>query len=714
MKQRSFLFSRCLFVLMLLLAGTMGTMAVTVKLYSSGVSGLGGKVSFSENVLSWTGTRDNVGTFITFEPGVLRKFSKIKFTCSSLTGEGASYRVMVTTKDGENKDVNYLVSLSETGTMEVEIANLIKQDNVSVKMTSEDIDRAYSIRIGGGTSGEPSDGTPHTLTINPATVYLESDWEAPMSINSADDWTVFAKMVKSGMTTLNASLTTDIEVTDGTMIGEGTTSSGASNTRAYEGTFDGGGHTITFTNVETTTQATAPFRFVNGATIKKLHTTGSMSSTMNVMGGIVGFAQGSTKIQDCRSSINLTTSDTSNDATIGGMLGLGDDSPTAITIQNCMYTGHITGDHGISGMVGYLRNGKDATISSVLYAGRTTYTGESNLRNIQRANADPTMTACYYVEAVGNNDQGAQATLTQQISGALAYSLQNGQGEQHWGQARLNASNVDPLPSLTSDAAKKVLSITPQGCGTALYLNAGGAVPNPVRYGALGFRLSGSENNPSLAILGSDITESTRLVRRYDQYALRVTSARATTLVLPFDADIPDGVKAYDLTFDGSTITASAPLAQITANKPVLINAPQGTYIFTVSNSSEITYGTETVTNGALKGVYVQSNKSGEYNPFIYVPEDGYVLQNGDEGLGFYRVDAANKIRITSFRAYLTAPTLSRYLKIVFPDEDVTSVQGVRDVEENQKETIYLLSGVRTNHPVKGLYIKGGKKFSKK
>ena len=77
-----------------------------------------------------------------------------------------------------------------------------------------------------------------------------------------------------------------------------------------------------------------------------------------------------------------------------------------------------------------------------------------------------------------------------------------------------------------------------------------------------------------------------------------------------------------------------------------------------------------------MKGVYNEAGSSSASNPLSYVPAGAYVLQDGDNGIGFYRVEAENTIKITSFRAYLTADSEARSLEIVF-DEDATGINNV-------------------------------------
>ena len=92
--------------------------------------------------------------------------------------------------------------------------------------------------------------------------------------------------------------------------------------------------------------------------------------------------------------------------------------------------------------------------------------------------------------------------------------------------------------------------------------------------------------------------------------------------------------------------------------------------------------------------------------PFSYVPQNAYVLQNGASGLGFYKVNAANTIKITSFRAYLTDP-LSAPEFLPF-EGNTTGIESVKSV--GSKGEFFNLAGQRVAQPAKGLYIVNGKK----
>lgn len=646
---------------------------------------------------------------IAIKAGVLQKFSKLHVKWSGLS-TGAEIRVLIPHPDGQG---NYQATFNATdGDVELDLLDDFTHQWGWGKPTADILSRVTQIRIGGNskpTDEEIGEGVKHSMVINPTNVYLETEWESPMSIGSAADWKAFAGLVDAGITDLNANLTADFEVTDGTMIGDGSSARAAANPKAYSGTFDGQNHTITFNSEKATAAVTAPFRFVKNATIKNLKTAGSMSSTNNIMGGIVGYAQGAVLIDNCGSSMNLTTDDTANDATIGGILGLQDEDPTTVTISNCLYTGTLTGDHGVSGIAGYMRNGGGATISNVLYAGSYVTSNENpnNMANIVRGNVEVTpLTNCYYVNKIHNSTNGTKADAADLASGKIAYTLQGEKATQYWGQGFLNSSKAELLPSLTSDASKKVY----REQNNDYFANINGMLPDPVKIGKLAWKFAASAEAPYEVTLPEAKASNFQLISTSDKYPLIVTDAGATTLVLPFnvaEAKLPENVKAFELTYENDVIKATE-VTSITADHPVLINAPKGQYnIVSGENYDHVfNFSNRTTTNGVLTGVYNTEL------PYSYVPADSYVLQNGADGLGFYKVDAANTIKITSFRAYLTVPTTARSLKIVYGDE-TTGISTTKN-ESAKSNEIYNLNGQRVSKAQKGLYIVNGKKVVRK
>ena len=537
-----------------------------------------------------------------------------------------------------------------------------------------------------------------------------------VEIGTVDQWKSFVTTVKTTPST-NAKLTANITLPENADDFANTYMVGTSSS-PYSGTFDGQGFTVTYNKSSLSENIQGLFRYVSGATIKNFHTAGSLSSSGHLLGGIVGNAVGSTTIVGCSSSLSLTSSDTS-EGRIGGLVARCADSGATLTISNCLFNGSLSsGKSGrANGLVAW-SNGTTVNLSNCLVAPKSVTNGGERFSNVRSSENN-----LYYIGSdFATNTGGTEATTDMQVNGELAYKLQGEQTTLYWGQANLNKSNAETFPVLTSDATKKVYKIMVNGVSNYPYGNRSGAVPNPVRYGYTAFSTESTVANRTtpLTAISSDYNTAA-LYGISNIYTLTIGSALASTLVLPYDATIPENISAYTLTYtSGNAATATKiTTGTIPANIPVLINATAaGDYTFyksgyTAPDNAAITWNGATVSHGALTGVYVQNNKSGSYNPTYYVPVGSYVLQNNPTyGLGFYQVQNENTIRITSFRAYLTAQAsmAPARLNITFDDNNTTGIKNVSE-QANNDDAIYTLNGTRVDHPVKGLYIKNGKKF---
>lgn len=183
-------------------------------------------------------------------------------------------------------------------------------------------------------------------------------------------------------------------------------------------------------------------------------------------------------------------------------------------------------------------------------------------------------------------------------------------------------------------------------------------------------------------------------------YTLTVDEAKAATLMLPFNTQIPEGVKCYTLNYTaGASEVKATELTDgnLPANVPVLVNAEAGEYTFNATSDVEVI---KTATNGALTGVCAKT----------VVPEGSYILANGEAGLGFYKADGTtNTVDVN--RAYLTADgAQAKALTIDFGSETTGISSAVSNKTEN--DVVYNLQGMRVDGKLaKGIYIRNGKKF---
>ena len=234
----------------------------------------------------------------------------------------------------------------------------------------------------------------------------------PYIINTAAHWNQFASDVNGGNTYSDKYFLLDVDITVTTMVGAGST---GKNAKPFSGTFDGGGHTLTFTHTATAEEGdVAPFRFIRNATICNLHVAGEIITAYKHAGGLAGRTYGTTVIRNCRVSTVIRSS-VSGDGTHGGIVALKPDWSSAhLTIEGCVYDGKIVTTNGTTlcgGFVGYTSYGS-LTIKNSIYAPQTDANAVNDGATFYRFNGSHTgtitSTNCYYTQTLGTA-QGKQA-----------------------------------------------------------------------------------------------------------------------------------------------------------------------------------------------------------------------------------------------------------------------------------------------------------------
>src|SRR5574344_1332839 len=250
-----------------------------------------------------------------------------------------------------------------------------------------------------------------TETINGATYY---------EISKQEDWDAFSTAVNVISPSTNGIMTADVDLgTDQTMVG--TSSS------PYAGIFDGNGKTLTINYTNNASECTAPFRYVNGATVKNLKVSGAIATDQKYAGGFIGLTKGSTNILNCHSDVTINST-VSGDGTHGGLVGNLSEGTT--TVNNCLFTGAINGSSTscCGGFVGW-RNG---TLNASNSLNACTYTVSSDGGATFSRNGG-TFTNSYYVNENGTA-QGTPKTAAEIAATATMASLLQGSqtDEEYW------------------------------------------------------------------------------------------------------------------------------------------------------------------------------------------------------------------------------------------------------------------------------------------
>ena len=240
----------------------------------------------------------------------------------------------------------------------------------------------------------------------------------PYLISSNSNWNTFATYVSyESYTGKCYKLTADITVT--TMAGLIDPSVTSEAMRAFKGTLDGDGHTITLnlnvTKHDDNTPA-APFAQLSGATVKNLNVTGSITTDGRRAASIASFVTENSTITNCTSSVNITSSRDA-DVDAGAFVGRVNANKT-LTMSNCAFMGSITysssqGYEG-GGLVGWLQANTTANLTNCVFA--PTSVSFNKTENVQykmftngESSSTTNLTNCFYNDvAAGNMDITAQ------------------------------------------------------------------------------------------------------------------------------------------------------------------------------------------------------------------------------------------------------------------------------------------------------------------
>ena len=203
------------------------------------------------------------------------------------------------------------------------------------------------------------------------------NWEraAYLTINSTEDWNAFAESVNNGNTYARKTVLLGADINVSTMVGTAE--------HPFSGIFEGAAKTLTF-NISNGGDGAAPFRYINGATIRNVRASGSVSGG-NYTSGLVGVVTGGTNvIHNCWMEATVT-----GGPHVGGILGNGTTSST--TIHDCKVGGSLSASH-IGIIYGWGNAGGTHTIEHCVGAG--SYGNYQNIGMMLTDGGTSTITGC--------------------------------------------------------------------------------------------------------------------------------------------------------------------------------------------------------------------------------------------------------------------------------------------------------------------------------
>ena len=519
----------------------------------------------------------------------------------------------------------------------------------------------------------------------------------------------------------------------------------------FKGTFDGQNYTLTF-NRTAAEHFSAPFHYINGATISNLHVQGTITGgTYENLGGLVGHSEGNITINNCRVSTEISTT-VSGSALHGGVIGDWNGSYATCTVTGCVYDGLIynPNEAGVTtscrGFIGWdYGNNMTITFTDCLSAPAAYGTGKyalgGNCFTFVYPNSDPTynMTNCYYTSILGNRQGRPAATAT-----VAPANLGNAMTDHGMVDGYENGFLYD---------------------GNYYTPKYGDAV---VEYSFNDWNeradvtINGTNNQETgINVVGVNITEEVGNIKSVT-YNRPFNTAQAATVILPFDYDCngSEGGKFYgfkEVVYNEGlhkwVCTMQEPgntaVTELTANTPYLFMPSETTMTF--PNISSMTDGVVTLqTTTANDGDYEFATTDaawkfhGSYKgkSWAVASNDyGFAARSGTEAGGAATVDAGQFVRFTTnafikpMRCYLSyvgteAPAPARGLTRAAATDDLpqsitvrlvsrsgeTTAIGTLDTKTGElsfdSEAWYTLDGVRLSGKpsTKGIYINNGKK----
>lgn len=595
-----------------------------------------------------TDVNSGINGIILFPDGV--NFAASEFTTLGTVNGVSSYATKCTSDQWtalEGKGCVFLPAAGLRSGSTVSYAGVHGSYWSSSPYASYEADKAYDVYFGNVLSLPRENRRFFGSSVRLVKDYtLQQDAEGYYLLGSADDWKLFAELVQT-TPAANAKMTADIDL--GTQI----TMIASDFDHPYQGTFDGQGHTLTVNWTTNGEDRIAPFRYAEGATIKRLHVDGSISKTdaygrcpASILACSIGSA--TTTITECWSSVSLYAFDT-----IGGLFSIACGNSTT-NIVDCVFSGMISASNSwghSGGFVShadktYLYNTQGApTVNVTRGLNLGTFTGGiTEAYTFIRADANSvygthTVNSCYYKNVYGHA-QGTQATTAELADGTITAALQNGRAEEVWVQ--------DPVTNLPM---------------LKIFANAAYTVPSS---------------------------------------GIGTFSAKAKFAV-------PDGLTAhYCKTYDSEkgTISVVAIEGAVPANTGVLLKGTPGqTYTLTGTNDDAAT-----VTDNALVAVTEATHvdpTSGLYTNFMM--SGGKFIKIASSAADVKM--PANRAYLPILTSALPSdPTQARDIVLSWDEDEPTEISEVRGKKEDVRGEIYNLSGQRVSKPTKGLYIIGGKK----
>lgn len=190
----------------------------------------------------------------------------------------------------------------------------------------------------------PDEAANEIADTGAGTLSGDGSQDNPYIIASASDWDALADSVLDGTSYEGRIILLEEDITVTRSLGHtDDISSASSPSYEFDGTFDGGGHTLTFTPpADSNANYVAPFSIVKNATIRNLKVEGEITA-FNNLSGLIGAPKGTLLVENVLVDVEVEGN------FVGGFVGHG--VMADMTFRSCAFTGNLNGDTLAGGFV---------------------------------------------------------------------------------------------------------------------------------------------------------------------------------------------------------------------------------------------------------------------------------------------------------------------------------------------------------------------------
>ena len=536
----------------------------------------------------------------------------------------------------------------------------------------------------------------------------------PYKISTPAHWEYFVRVVKAGYSFSGKYVKLENDITFSEWRWPAYDESGPQSklvgTRDYpfKGTFLGNNKKLTF-NISGQVCYIAPFRYIDGATIKDLIIDGPIMNSQakdyygRYTAGLIANASGNCEIRNCVVMGTMHSVLNSAASSNGGFIA--NISSGHTNMYGCAFIGNFYSNGAAGGLVGYVHSGAGLSLQACLFAPKNNTSGAANsCRTLARSSATNTtvnIDCCLYTQTLGE----AEGTPCEVTTVAFTGGPTTDYGFVKWYDGQGIHYSINNVYYKISEETN---------------------YPN--------FELSNANVNSGLLALYMDRTQDVTLTGR------KLNGGKWNTLCLPFNLSSLAGtqlagaeVRELDFTnsYDADGVIDNVDddyythydawedklylyfkqATEIKAGKPYIVK-PQSDINGPTFSNVQITRSSAFIESGDVGVFFV-----GNFDPAPLKKDNSFNLYLGSDNKLYY--PGTENFKVNAFRAYFLVDSSDagasesevRTIIMNFGDDEPSVIKEIDNGQWIMNTVVYDLNGRKVNAPLKkGIYIKNGRK----